>query len=137
MSTANPWRRFLSSLTAFFAATAPVFGFYLAIVAGLDVTWWLGANLALGVLVGVRYSRRAYSLPRLWEFAWVVWKGLVVAHVVIAVVFRVNFAVVGEFGVPGRMFAGGLAFVVFAVVYGSSYQRAYVESPRAACESQS
>ena len=128
MSSSRPLRRFLSSSVAFFAATAPILGFYLAIVAGLSATWWLGVNLALGVLVGFRYSRRAYSLPRLWEFVWAAWKSLVVVHVAMAVVFRANFTDVRGFGVPGRILFGGLAFVVFAVVYGASFQRAYLKT---------
>lgn len=119
--------RLLSSLGAFSAAVAPISGFYLGIVAGLSVEWWLGATLALGVFTGFLYSRREYSLPRLWKFARVVWSGLVVVLVAVAVVFPLRLGDFRALDFSGRAFVGGLAFVVFAVVYAISYQRAYTE----------
>ena len=128
MSGERHRHRFFSSLVAFTVATAPILGFYLTIIANLDVMWWLGANLLLGVFVGLQYRQQTYSLSRLWRFVWVVWKGLVIAFVAIAVIFGLNFIEVQELELLGRVFAGGLAFVVFSIIYGASYQSVYIRS---------
>lgn len=128
MNSERPRHRFLSSVVASIAATVPVFGFYLGIVANLSVARWFGANLLLGVFVGLLYSQRAYSLSRLWNFSRVVWKGLVLVLVATAVSFGLNFVEVQELELRGRIFLGGLAFVVFSVIYGASYKSAYIES---------
>jgi len=120
--------RFSSSLVAFTVATAPILGFYLGIIANLNMIWWLGANLLLGVFVGLLYSQQVYSLSRLWRFVWVVWKGLIIAFVGIAIIFGLNFMEVQELELLGRVFVGGVAFVVFSIIYGASYQSAYMKS---------
>lgn len=128
MSGGRPRHRFVSSLAAFILATAPILGFYLGIIANLDVTWWLGVNLLLGVFVGLLYSQQAYSLSRLWSFVWIVWKGLVIAFVGIAIIFGLNFIEVQGLELLGRIFVGGLAFVVFSIIYSASYQSVYIKS---------
>ena len=128
MSVERPRRRFLSSSVAFFVATAPLFGVYLGIVANIDTKWWLGVALALGTCVGLLYSRQRYSVSDLWSFTWGVWKGLAIAFVANAVLFRIDFAVIAGVGLPGRLFFGGFVFVVFFVIYGASYLNIYIES---------
>lgn len=128
MSVERPHRRFLSSLVAFSVATAPLLGVYLGIVANIDIQWWLGATLVLGTCIGLLYSRQGYSVSHLWNFTWGVWKGLAIAYVANAVLFRIDFADVAGFGLQGRLFFGGLVFVVFAVIYGASYLNVYTES---------
>ena len=128
MSVERPRRRFLSSLVAFFAATAPLFGFYLGILAHLEMKSWLGVTLILGAFVGLLYSRREYSVSRLWDFTWGVWKGLAIAYIANAVLFRIDFTDIAGFGLQGRLFFGGLVFVVFSVIYGGSYLNIYTES---------
>ena len=128
MSVERPRRRFLSSSVAFFAATAPLLGVYLGIVANIEMQWWLGATLLLGACVGLLYSRQRYSVSDLWNFTWSVWKGLAIAYIANAVLFRIDFAVVAGVGLPGRLFFGGLVFVVFFVIYGASYLNTYTES---------
>ena len=128
MSGERHRHRFFSSLVAFTVATTPILGFYLGIIANLGVTWWLGVNLLLGVFVGLLYSRQAYSLSRLWNFVWVVWKGLIIAFVGITIIFGLNFIEVQELELLGRVFVGGLVFVVFSIIYGASYQSIYIKS---------
>jgi hypothetical protein len=120
--------RFLSAVGAVAAATAPLLGFYLGVVAGVSAGWWLGATLSLGVTVGLRYRRRKYSLARLWRFAAAVWTGSFVVALGTLVAFRVSLTDVRELEPTGRIFVAGLAFVAFAVVYGASYRRSYLES---------
>lgn len=131
MNGERPRHRFVSSLVAFIGATAPILGFYLGIIAGLEVTWWLGVDLLLGVFMGLLYSQRAYSLSRLWRFVWAVWKGLVLAYVATVLIFGLDFIAVRKLELVGRIFFGGLVFVVFSIVYGASYQSVYIESAQA------
>jgi len=78
--------------------------------------------------VGLLYSRQEYSVSRLWDFTWSVWKGLAVAYIANAVLFRIDFADVAGFGLQGQLFFGGLVFVVFTVIYGASYLNIYAKS---------
>jgi len=86
---------------------------------------WLGVTLLLGTCVGLLYSQQGYSVSRLWEFTWSVWKGLVIAYIANAVLFRIDFVDVAGFELQGRLFFGGLVFVVFIVIYGASYLNIY------------
>ncbi|WP_134670799.1 hypothetical protein [Halorussus marinus] len=124
--------RFLSSLAAFFVVSVPLFWYFLGAIAVLRPRWWLAIALGCSVLVGLLYTRRSYSLSRLWDLAWRVWKGLLVASVVFSVVAGLLFDVrlrhlITPTNVSGRIFFGGLGFVLFVVVYGASYQHSYLE----------
>ncbi|WP_135805311.1 hypothetical protein [Halorussus marinus] len=124
--------RFLSSLAAFFVVSVPLFWYFLGAIAVLRPRWWLAIALGYSVLVGLLYTRRSYSLSRLWDLAWRVWKGLLVASVVLSVVAGLLFDVrlrhlITPTNVSGRIFFGGLGFVLFVIVYGASYHHSYLE----------
>lgn len=132
MDRNRPYHRFLSASVAFIMVIAPIFGFSLGIVADLAVMWWFGVSVLLGVFVGFLYSRQPYSLSRLWNFVYNVWTGLVIAVLAIAAIFRLLFRLNGmevqELELLGRTFVGGVAFVVFGLIYSRSYQSVYIES---------
>jgi len=94
----------------------------------LDIKWWLEVTVILGMGAGLLYSRQEYSVSRLWDFTWSVWKGLAIAYIANAVLFRIDFADVTGFELRGRLFFGGLVFVVFVVIYGASYMDIYIKS---------
>jgi len=124
--------RFLSSLTAFLIVTIPLFWYFLGFIASLRIKWWLALNLSCSIFVGLLYTRQSYSLSRLWDLAWRVWKGLFLTFVVLSVItaFLFNVALLDLIkprNISGQIFFGGLGFVLFVIVYGSSYQFSYLK----------
>lgn len=131
MNEERPIYRFSSSFMAFFTMSIPIFWFFLGVIAMLSLPWWVILNVSCGIIIGILYTRQSYSLSRLWKLARQVWKSLFITFIVISAVsvllFDTNlFDLQNPGRPPERILLGGLGFLVFTVIYGSSYNSVYL-----------
>lgn len=123
--------RFSSSFVAFFTVSLPIFWFFLGVIAVISFQWWVTFNIIFSIIIGILYTRQSYSLSRLWKLARQVWKSLFIMFIVLSAVtillFDLNLFDLQKPGrLPERILLGGLGFVLFTIIYGSSYKSAYL-----------
>lgn len=132
MDDRRPRHRFLSSFIAFIIISSPIAWYFIVVIIGSDIIWFPIINFVGGVVVGAFYARRPYSLSQLWDFVWKTWKGLVITSVVLSAISITIFdMVLFDLQRPGsiaeQILFGGLGFVLFIIIYGSSYQSSYLD----------